>query len=252
MTAAASLAAAIGSASRRLLVCYLPVGDPETAGATAARYAEHGVDVIEAGLAVADPVFDGPEVAASMRRAMAAGVHGPAGARCLAGQLAAVDGPAAIWMSYHSDPDDDYLGTVASAGVGGVLLPDADPAALHERATARGLHAVPFLDHEPRADQLAAARAARSYVMLAAASGVTGARADVGGDNREVLAAVRAEGVTAPVALGFGISSGEQARIAAGLGADGVVVGSACVRAARAGPAHLDRLLTELREALDG
>lgn len=249
MTPAASLAAASGS--RPLLVCYLPVGDPEASGATAARYLGHGVDVIEAGLAVADPVLDGPEVTASMGRAIAAGAHGPAGARHLADQLAEAGGPAAVWMSYRADPDDDYLAMVASAGVGGVLLPDADPAALDERAAAHGLHAVPFLDHEPRADQLAAARAARGYVMLAAASGVTGARPDVGADNRDVLAAVRGHGVAAPVALGFGISSGEQARAAIGLGADGVVVGSACLRAARAGTSHLDRLLAELREALD-
>lgn len=249
--AAATLAAATVAPARRLLVCYLPVGDPEAGAASAVRYAEHGVDVIESGLAVLDPALDGPEVRASMRRAVAAGVHGPAGARCLAEQLAGAGGPAAIWMSYRPDPDDRYLELVASAGVGGILLPDADPAELAARAAAHGLHAVPFLDHDPCADQLTVAREARSYVMLAAAPGVTGARPAVDEDNRDVLAAVRAQGVTAPVVLGFGISGAEHARVAVGLGADGVVVGSACVRAARAGAAELDRLLTGLRRALD-
>lgn len=238
--------------SRPLLICYLPVGDPLASAATAGLYADHGVDVVEAGLAVDRPVMDGTEITSSMARAVGAGHDGQAGADLLAGQLSRSSETAAVWMSYHRDPDNAYLATVAGSGVGAVLLPDADQSALARRAQAHDLTTVPFLDHEPRADQLAAARANdQTYVMLAAASGITGERASVGDDNREILRTIRASGVDAPVALGFGISTAEHARKAVALGADGVIVGSACVRAAREGHRALSTLLAALRRALD-
>lgn len=253
MSSAAELLRAVTWARvRPLLICYLPVGDPLATEATMGLYADHGVDVVEAGLAVERPVRDGPEIMSSMVRAVQAGQDGRAGADLLAGQLNRNSHTAAVWMSYHRDPDDTYLATVASSGVGAVLLPDADQGALARRAGVHDLATVPFLDHEPRAEQVAAARANKqAYVMLAAASGLTGERASVGDDNRETLRAVRAASVTAPVALGFGISTAEHARRAVMLGADGVIVGSACVRAARQGRRTLSALLSSLRNAID-
>ncbi len=70
--------------------------------------------------------------------------------------------------------------------------------------------------------------------------------------NAARIEALRVEGVGAPVVLGFGISNGEQARAAVGLGADGVVVGSAALRAALKGRAELSALLGDLRNGLDG
>jgi tryptophan synthase alpha chain len=88
--------------------------------------------------------------------------------------------------------------------------------------------------------------------MLQAAPGVTGPRPSVETDNGQRVADLRARGVTAPIVLGFGISTGDQARTAVTLGADGVVVGSAVLRAALEGPIALRRLLEDLREGLDG
>lgn len=253
MTAPAeALERATAGRRRPLLICYLPVGDPAATAASASVYAEHGVDVVEAGIAVNDPFLDGPEVTASMHRAVAAGVTGRRGARVLADQLAAAGGPASVWMSYSSEPDADYLAMVVASGAGGILLPDAPPVELTGLARAHGVHDVPFLAHDPDPAGRAAASSARTYVMLAAASGVTGVREHVDTGNAEVLARLRQEGITAPVALGFGISGGDHARAAVDLGADGVIVGSACLRAAQQGLGPLRQLLTELRAALDG
>jgi tryptophan synthase alpha chain len=63
---------------------------------------------------------------------------------------------------------------------------------------------------------------------------------------------LRAGGVAAPILLGFGVSNGEQARAAVDLGADGVVVGSAALRAALVGRTELKALLKDLRMGLDG
>lgn len=242
---------ATANAPRPQLVCYLPVGDPKTAAATAIRYAEHGVDVIEAGIAVSEPLLDGPDVTASMDRARSAGVDGAVAAATLAAQLRTAPGVAAVWMSYRSRPEDDYLAMVASTGVGGLLLPDADPADLDDQARAHDLRGVPFLSHHPDRAQVRMALAAESYVMVAADGGQTGVRESVGTDNGRLLADLRTAGVSVRMLLGFGISGYDQVRAALELGADGVVVGSACIRAARAGLPELSRLLAELRGALD-
>jgi tryptophan synthase alpha chain len=241
------------SSSPPLLICYLPVGDPAASSATVRVYREHGVDIIEAGIPVENPLLDGPEVANSMARAIAAGVTDElVAAEVLGEQLDTAGKPPAVWMSYRADPDATYLNHVASSGAAMVLLPDADPVELVKRADNAGLRAVPFLSHPPQEDQIESAHAASSdYVMVAAAPGVTGERATLGGDNALILKDLRQRGITAPLGLGFGISRPANVRAALEAGADGVIVGSACVRAAREGEQQLSTFLTELREALD-
>ncbi|MDQ3577872.1 MAG: tryptophan synthase subunit alpha [Actinomycetota bacterium] len=244
------------SRGRPLLICYLPVGDPKTPSASVARYIDCGVDVIEAGIGVSDPALDGDVIRDSMHRCVAAGVVGRRAADALAQQLSAGNRPAAVWMSYAEQLDDDYLEMVSASGARGVLLPGTAPAALAAAlATAPSggsLSVIPFLDHRPTAAQIDAACDAPAYAMLAAAAGVTGTRDLVGQDNAAILAGLRDKGVTAPIVLGFGIGTAGQARRAIELGADGVVVGTACVRAALDGPSTLTAVLSDLRRTLDG
>lgn len=248
------MTAARGSTPRtsRLLICYLPVGDPEASAATASFYRENGVDIIEAGLPVPDPVLDGPEITNSMARAIAAGVvDETAGAKVLRDQLSAAGNPPAVWMSYRSRPDAAYLQNVAASGSSMILLPDADPHDLAILAEQAGLHAVPFLSHPPTPHQIASARTASSDYSMVAAAGVTGERAKLSSANVGIIKDLRSDGVTTPIAIGFGISRAESVSAALEAGADGVIVGSACVRAAREGAHRLSALLTQLREALD-
>jgi tryptophan synthase alpha chain len=91
---------------------------------------------------------------------------------------------------------------------------------------------------------------AEGFLYLVARLGVTGASARLAGGLEEYIARVRAVSPL-PLAVGFGISSAEQARTVAHL-ADGVVVGSALVeRLGRDGPAAAGHMLSELRAALD-
>ncbi|MDQ1105210.1 tryptophan synthase alpha chain [Nocardioides zeae] len=251
-TLANGLGTVVRSRAGRLLVCYLPHGDPATPDATARLYADHGVDVLEVGVAGGHALLDGPVVSASMERATAAGCTGTAAAERLAADLGDVDDSAAVWMSYQEEPGAAYLDVVASSGAGGVLLPDADQLALVDTAAAAGLAGVPFLSHAPTEAEVAAARRAEGYVMLAAADGVTGHRDHVAPGNAATIARLREQGVTAPVLLGFGLSTGDHVRAALAMGADGVIVGSACVRAAEAGRGALVSLLSSLRTAVDG
>ena len=101
-------------------------------------------------------------------------------------------------------------------------------------------------------DDGAAAGRADGYVMLQAAPGLTGPRASLDPANAGASPVCAPAGVAAPILLGFGVSNGAQARGAVSLGADGVVVGSAALRAALAGRAELAALLKDLRTGLDG
>jgi len=238
-----------------LLICYLPVGDPKTPSASVARYVDCGVDIIEAGIAVPGPTLDGKVITDSMHRSVAAGVVGRRAADTLAHQLSMRSAASAVWMSYAKQLDDAYLEMVSASGARGVLLPGTAPtvlaAALAAAPSGGSLSAIPFLDHPPTERQIDAARGARAYAMLAATAGVTGVRDHVGQDNAAILAGLRDEGVTAPIVLGFGIGTPAQARRATELGADGIVVGTACVLAALDGPGTLTAVLNGLRIALD-
>ncbi|MDH3498405.1 MAG: tryptophan synthase subunit alpha, partial [Gemmatimonadota bacterium] len=90
---------------------------------------------------------------------------------------------------------------------------------------------------------------ADGFVYLIARLGVTGARTPVTADLARSVAAIRAHS-SLPIAVGFGIDSGEQARAVAGL-ADGVVVGTALVRRLADGVPAARALVRELRRALD-
>jgi tryptophan synthase alpha chain len=240
---------------RPALICYLPLGDPEARAARPGLYAECGVDILEVGVPAAQPFMDGPTVAASLWRAAAAGVTSSSAADRIVSVRAELPDQALVWMSYPHG-DGRLLATqVARSGADGLLLPRQarrfdDVSALLAR---RGVHLIHFLPHDPRLrDIAAAARAGRGYVMLQAAPGVTGSRRGPLTDSASAIEFLRRAGVTAPIALGVGLSTAEHLRAAVGMGADGVVVGSATVEAAMRGERALRSFLRSLREALDG
>ena len=136
----------------------------------------------------------------------------------------------------------------------GLLLTDlpagSDPAV--ERAVQRSMVVlIRLIAPTNRPERLAAAvDGAQGFVYLVARLGVTGASGSLAADLSESVQRVRAA-TTLPVAVGFGISSAEQAGAVARL-ADGVVVGSALVEALGSeGVAGARRFLRELRAVLD-
>jgi tryptophan synthase alpha chain len=239
--------------ARPALICYLPLGDPEASAAEHGVYVECGVDVLEIGVPAAQPLMDGPTIAASLWRAAAAGLTPTSAGDRIASLRADLPGQALVWMSYPHDDGSLLADLVSRSGADALLLPRqarrfGDVAATLEQ---HGLHLIHFLAHDPRLRDIAAARAARGYVMLQAAAGVTGSRRGALRDTASAIDVLRSAGVTAPIALGVGLSTPEHVRAAVGMGADGVVVGSATVEAAMRGQGALRAFLHSLRDALD-
>ena len=126
-----------------------------------------------------------------------------------------------------------------------------DAVAVRARLREGGVRSIRFVSPEATAAEVAAAREVDGYVMLQAAAGVTGPRPTLDAHNRHTLGRLRAAGVDAPILLGFGIGSPAQAAEAVVLGADGVVIGSMCLRQAIAGPQELGNFLRGVRHAID-
>jgi tryptophan synthase alpha chain len=227
------------SEGRAALLPYLVAGFPERerfAGLLARVGAR--ADVVEIGLPFSDPTADGPVIAAAAQRALAQGVHlgwvcevaASTRERCSAGL---------VLMSYLNPllaPGlERSVAMLAAAGFEGLIVPDLpleEADAVRERCDAAGLALVPLIAPTTPAARLdRIASSARGFVYTVAVTGTTGERSGSGGGIASVLARAKASSAV-PVALGFGISTPDQAAAAAAAGADGVIVGSRLVRAA--------------------
>jgi tryptophan synthase alpha chain len=239
-----------------LLACYFPVADPIVPASLLQVYCDAGVDIVELGVPSADPFMDGADVAQAMGRALAAGGIWPAYGLAAKTLRQHEDGPASVCMTYA---DLDFPGLRAADAwrdIDGLLMvhlgSHPDRAGLEEYARSKDLRLVGFIDAALTPSEVEAARQTSSYIMLQAAPGPTGPRTRLAEDNSAKIAQVKASGIAQPILLGFGISSAEQVREAMAMGADGVVIGSMCVRAALEGEQALANFLNSVRVALDG
>ena len=128
-----------------------------------------------------------------------------------------------------------FMDELAAAGGSGLIVPDLpleEGEAVREACDAAGLALVPLIaPTTPEARAAEIVGRARGFVYTVSVTGTTGERAGVEGSLAAVLAHAKAHSPV-PVAVGFGISTPEQAADAAAAGADGVIVGSRLVRAA--------------------
>jgi tryptophan synthase alpha chain len=237
-----------------LLIVYFPLGDYLITTNMLDDYADAGVDFIEFGWPAPDAYLDGSDVRASMMRASKSA---PRTALSVARERLSLQAnpPKALLMTYaeagHAALSDPALFKGIDAILALAPAGDEIRAKMESRARSAGVQVSTFMPLPMTEADIDAARRADCYVMLQAARGVTGPRSSIDPLNQTRIAALRADGITAPIVLGFGVSNGEQARAAIEYGADGVVVGSAALRAAIHGREELAALLRSLRKGLD-
>ena len=230
---------------RATLVGYLPAGFPDVAGGIDAMLAmvDAGCDVIEVGLPYSDPVMDGPTIQAAAQQALDRGVRTADVLRTV--EAVAATGTPTVVMTYWN-PVERYgvarfAADLANAGGAGLITPDLTPDSAPEWIAAADAHDLDkvFLVAPSSTDERIAmtTAACRGFVYATAVMGVTGARATTSDLAGPLVArartAISAAGTDLPVGVGVGVSTGDQAaEVAAedGIGADGVIVGSAFVR----------------------
>lgn len=262
MTALDDVFSGCRDAGRAALVTYLPAGFPDAPTSREAMVAlvESGADIVEVGVPYTDPLMDGPVIQDAADRALAAGFR----VRDLLGNVEAVAaaGGVAVVMSYWNPilryGPERFARDLAGAGGSGLITPDLIPDEATEwraAADAHGLAPIFLVAPSSTDSRLAMTTAAcRGFVYAASTMGVTGARESVGGGAAELVARTRTV-TDLPVSVGLGVSTRAQAAEVASF-ADGVIVGSALVRALADGTAsrtdlHPLRTLTaELAEGV--
>jgi len=243
------------------LVPYLTAGDPtpEDTKTYAEALADGGADVIELGLPHSEPIADGPTIQNAIVRSLEGGMT-PSGYLELVSTLE-VETPI-VCMTYYNllvqfgaEPGvEAFVDAAADAGLSGLIVPDlpveeSDP--LQAACAAHGLDLI-FIVAPTTTDERIETilEASSGFVYVQARLGTTGAQADVSEQTYESLD--RLPQTELPTAVGFGVSSGEQAAAIARGGADGVVVGSALVDIVSDGDDVAARLEAKARELRGG
>ena len=237
MTPLAQLFARTRAEGRAALIGYLPAGFPTVSGSIEAMRAmvEGGVDAIEVGLPYSDPLLDGPTIQEAVDRALQGGATTPDVLQSVR-EVSATGVPTVV-MSYWN-PIEKYgvarfARQLAEAGGSGIITADITPEEAGEWLEASAVEQLDriFLVAPSSTDERIAltTSATSGFVYAAAVMGVTGARTQVAPAARELVTRARTA-TTMPICVGLGVSTGHQAAEIAEF-ADGVIVGSAFVRA---------------------
>lgn len=223
-------------AKGKAFIPFVTCGDPdlETTGRVVRALVRAGADLVELGIPFSDPTAEGPVIQAANARALAGGATTERIFAFAAELRREVEVPLAF-MTYanvvFAQGAARFAARCAEAGVGGVILPDVPYEEKGEFDAACRAHGIDLVSMvAPTSEQRVAAiaREARGFLYVVSSLGVTGERSSITTDLGGILRTVRSVG-RVPAAIGFGISTPEQAAAMAGL-ADGAIVGSALVR----------------------
>lgn len=258
--------ASLRAQGRCALMPFLMAGDPDlsvTAESLLALQAA-GADLIELGVPYSDPLADGPVIQAAAGRALAAGTTPGRVLEMLVSLRGRLTLPVVLFT--YSNPllnrgMESFCQEAAAAGAAGLVVPDLpleEAQRLSAIAAAHGLDLVLLVAPNTPHDRMARIHAAsRGFTYLVSVTGVTGERTNLEDRVAPLVRQLQGLGST-PVAVGFGITTGEQAHQVRRWGADGAIVGSALVKRmalAQQGTgsvaAEAAAFAAELRHALD-
>lgn len=240
---------------RVALVPYITAGHPDAERTVEliTGLAEAGADVIELGLPFSDPMADGPIIQASSQTALAQGMNFD---RLLELAHKANPGIPLVLFSYLNPilaAGKDALTRAADAGFSGLLVTDLPVGSDPDLEARIGDGPLAFIrlvaPTTPRERMKEIAEHGSGFVYLISRLGVTGVRDDLPPELPATVQRLR-EATPLPVCVGFGVSRPEQAASVAKI-ADGVVVGSAIVRAAGEDVKKAVALAASMRAAID-
>ena len=239
---------------RPALVGYLPAGFPtvEESVAAAVALGQNGADIIEIGIPYSDPVMDGPVIQAATTKALANGFRVAdvfTVVRAVAEQTDAVPVVMTYWTPVLQTGVDEFARRLAEAGGAGIITPDLIPDEASEwfaASEAHGLDRIFLVAPSTTRERMnMTVGAASGFVYAVSVMGVTGTRDQVSSAAEDVVRRAREAGAER-VCVGLGVSSREHV-LEIGAYADGVIVGTALVRAlGEGGPDAVGRLAAHL------
>lgn len=245
---------------RPALIPYVTAGYPDLKRLPGliAALRDGGADIIEIGIPFSDPLADGPVLQQAATAALEAGTK----VRAILETVAEIasEAPPLVFLTYINPVFRYGVAAFAkdakAAGIEGLIIPDLpwlEGRDMRRAAEASGMAIIPLVAPTSTDAHLEAIRQTEGFVYGVSVTGVTGVRQTVDDGVEALVKRVKAV-VDRPVAIGFGISSPEQAQ-QVGRVADGVIVGSALVKAIQDNPAMAEetayQFVHNLARALD-
>lgn len=242
---------------KKAFIPYFMAGDPslEKTKDVVLLFEECGADIIELGVPFSDPLADGPTIQRASERALQNGVT-LRKVISLVKDLRKKTQIPFVLMTYFNPVFKygitDFIKDAKDAGVDGMIVPDLPPdeatdfIRLSKKAALDTIFLLAPTSTEDRIQKVT--KASSGFIYYVSITGITGANLLLDG-SMEVLIAKIKRFTSKPVAIGFGVSTPEDASAVASV-SDGVIVGSAIVKKLQESPDELRNYLVSLREAI--
>lgn len=248
--------------SGKAFIAFLTCGDPdlETTMSCVRAAAENGADLIELGIPFSDPTAEGPVIQGANLRALTGGVTTDKIFEMVRKLRQDVKVPM-VFMTYanviFSYGPDRFLSTCQEIGMDGLILPDLPYEEKEEFLPLCHTYGVDLISliAPTSANRIAMiAKEAEGFLYVVSSLGVTGTRSEIRTDLQSIVEVIR-QNTDIPCAVGFGISTPEQAAKMAGI-SDGAIVGSAIVKIiekyGREAAPHVGEYVREMKKAVRG
>ncbi|HET6514906.1 MAG TPA: tryptophan synthase subunit alpha [Thermodesulfovibrionales bacterium] len=243
--------------SRKAFIPYIMAGDPSLGKTreTVLMLERCGADIVELGVPFTDPIADGPTIQRAAERALQEGVTLTKVIGLVSDLRKESRIPIAL-MTYYNPVfkygDERFVRDAREAGIDGVIIPDLPPDEAHELmkiAKRSGLATIFLLAPTSTDERITkVTKASTGFVYYVSMTGITGSRLAFDESLKESIGKIRAA-TDRPVAIGFGVSTPDEAKAVSGY-ADGVIVGSAIVKRLHESPEGAEGFILELRKAI--
>ena len=247
-------------AGGKAFIPFITCSDPdlETTGAAVRAAAENGADLVELGIPFSDPTAEGPVIQGANLRALKGGVTTDRIFEFVRDLRRDVKIPL-VFMTYanvvFSYGAERFISACGDLGIDGLILPDLPFEEKDEFLPLCRQYGVDLISMiAPTSDNRIAmiAREAEGFIYVVSSLGVTGSRSEITTDLESIVKKIR-ENSNTPCAIGFGISTPEQARKMAGI-SDGAIVGSAIIRLLEKygsdAPPHIGEYVKTMKDAI--
>lgn len=220
----------------KAFIPFITCGDPdlETTGAVVRVAVENGADLIELGIPFSDPTAEGPLIQGANLRALSGGVTTDQIFSFVKDLRQDVKVPM-VFMTYanvvFSYGAEKFISTCHDIGIDGLILPDLpfeEKEEFQPLCKKYGLDLISLIAPTSENRIAMIAKEAEGFIYLVSSLGVTGVRSEITTDLSSIVQVIR-ENTDLPCAVGFGISTPDQARQMVEI-SDGVIVGSAIIK----------------------
>lgn len=220
----------------KAFIPFITCGDPdlETTGKVVREAVANGADLIELGIPFSDPTAEGVVIQSANIRALAGGVTTDKIFDFVAELRKDVKIPM-VFMTYanvvFSYGTERFMKKCVETGMDGIILPDIpfeEKGEFTEIAKKYGIEMISLIAPTSENRIAMIAKEAEGFIYVVSSLGVTGTRSEITTNIGDIVSVIR-ENTDVPCAVGFGISTPEQAKKMAGL-SDGAIVGSAIIK----------------------